>query len=549
MANKSKYNFNEVERKFDIIRDDKGTDKVLLGDGTYGESPLSVKLTKVENEINIERARIDNLTQLEDGSTTGDAELQDIRIGADSKTYTSAGESVRTQFTRVNDDVKDVAYDIYNLYEISENRMHWSYDDVTQNAYLENDGIVTEYADWWISTFLEVEPSTEYVYIKNWTDKSLADNVYYNLFDVNKNFISGANGEIITTTANTSYIKISTKSSYFNGGATLIKKELYDAGLSNFEPYSKTFKETKDLNIAVSQLLTDVENINLNINKIQPLTETLGKYAQPNYDKNIRAIQRIGEVGDLPHHSIPAFVKAYKIGFRILLCDLMFTKDNVGVCFHDEYLNKNYKDVCNSDGTKVSTDTPIYIKEHTYDELSVYDYGLYKGEEFRDYSLLKFTDMLKLVKNLGVELYIEIKEMTQEQSIIAFNLIKIYGLEKSVTWCGTKKHLSYIVSLDEKARLGVIPSTLDINSINTILTLKTDKNEVFVFGWNTWELTDELVNLMIEKKIGYEIGTINTLDEIINYFNQGELYNYCTGIESNTIIAGKAILENILINQ
>ena len=54
---------------------------------------------EIENQINIINGRIDDFTHLPSGSTSGDAELIDIRTGGNGVTYTSAGNSVRAQYT------------------------------------------------------------------------------------------------------------------------------------------------------------------------------------------------------------------------------------------------------------------------------------------------------------------------------------------------------------------------------------------------------------------------------------------------------------------
>lgn len=54
-------------------------------------------------------SRIDNIIALPEGSTTGDAELADLRIGTDGKKYKSAGESVRIQISNVKTDINKLS--------------------------------------------------------------------------------------------------------------------------------------------------------------------------------------------------------------------------------------------------------------------------------------------------------------------------------------------------------------------------------------------------------------------------------------------------------
>lgn len=60
---------------------------------------------EISGEIAVLTARMDAFSSLTDASTTGDAELQDIRVGANGVTYPTAGDAVRAQVDDLQDQI------------------------------------------------------------------------------------------------------------------------------------------------------------------------------------------------------------------------------------------------------------------------------------------------------------------------------------------------------------------------------------------------------------------------------------------------------------
>ena len=84
-------------------------------------------------DLEIERKRIDVFTTLPEGSTTGDAELIDARVGADGVIYNNTGNAIREQYSKLNKNLESQMYG-------EEMTLNYSGLTVLSNGYVKGSG-------------------------------------------------------------------------------------------------------------------------------------------------------------------------------------------------------------------------------------------------------------------------------------------------------------------------------------------------------------------------------------------------------------------------
>ena len=363
------------------------TSKKIKGAINDLSSQIKEKASKVELET--QKARIDLFTSLPEGSTTGDAELIDGRIGIDGSIYNNVGSAIRNQVSKISNTLEKYVY--------SDNILNLSY---VENLIIENgQEIVSE--KWNTTNFIQIIAGEKYT-VKNKASRT-------NYYDINRTYISSDSYDITSfiPPSNARFVRISWYSEDFSN-LILVKGDEEERILSLLPANAGNITMQTGKNRFDKNNLLDGNNY-ISIN---------GSIVTTNYDTYV---------------SKPFFISRFGNEKYVTISTTGVLKDNIGYRFLDEGLNIITYGMYNN-GSAQTIVIPVDAK---YMQVT---YNCVDGEE---------TSNLQVEFGQKATTYEEYKREFAKEEIeeIVKNVIKPYDIRKKVEISPTSDIMDFYTSM------------------------------------------------------------------------------------------------------
>lgn len=156
-----------------------------------------------------------------------------------------------------------------------------------------------------------------------------------------------------------------------------------------------------------------------------------------------------------------------------------------------------------------------YVHQMTVEQLKALDFSMgfvkYAGTK-----IPTLEETLITCKNLGINIYLEIEPECLEYEPIIVSMVKTYNMENAVSYISFSWDVLFNISkIDNAASLGLIVDKPNTNTVDAVCSLKTGFNDVFLNS-GCGGVTDEIITKCKEVSVPLEIWVINDTETMRN---------------------------------
>lgn len=344
------------------------------------------------------------------------------------------------------------------------------------------------------------------------------------------------------------------------------------------EAKTKELKEVENTLSDQSQKQADLEQAKASQQAIVTNLSSEVANLQKQVEETPTVVSHRGYNAQYPEATNLAYTKAVEDGFTEFETDIRFTKDGIPVTSHDATINRLAR---NHDGSRIEGDK--YVGTYTLNELNQYDYGLYKGEQFKGTKLQTFDELVDTLSKAGAtSLQVELKDKhTKEQKRLLYDTVVKHNFEDRISWISFYwDYLDDFKEFNPNSKFVLLAGENKQGLVDKAKSLDNGKNNVAIsmfypvitkalvddykkHGYDTyaWTVDDQgTADALVEKGVkgiltdqGYAIGSHFTNDELLkNYQSKQTLLSdaksklaalHAQNFDASDLLAKKELLE------